>query len=81
MCCRRLIILSSPVAVVAQLGSTATNSTGSPNAGGTMTSQLLAFSRCVRSHGVPNFPDPQTGANNAMCGRTTYRAYDLTPNL
>lgn len=28
-------------------------------------SQLLAFSRCMRSKGVPNFPDPQPGASNA----------------
>jgi hypothetical protein len=34
----------SPGSHVAQLSST--------------TSQMLAFSRCMRSHGVPNFPDP-----------------------
>ncbi len=28
-------------------------------------SKLVAFSRCVRQHGVPNFPDPQAGATNA----------------
>jgi hypothetical protein len=29
-------------------------------AGGTMSQdQLLAFARCMRSHGVPKFPDPQ----------------------
>jgi hypothetical protein len=85
MRCRRLITLSSAVAVVAfallaagcgagdgssgnhvaQLGSTATNSAGSPDAGGTTNSQLLAFSQCVRSHGVRNFPDSEPGANNA----------------
>jgi hypothetical protein len=27
-------------------------------------SQLVAFSHCVRSHRVPNFPDPQPGASN-----------------
>ncbi len=27
-------------------------------------SKLLAFARCVRRHGVPNFPDPQAGATN-----------------
>ena len=32
---------------------------GSPNAGGSASSQsLLAYSGCVRSHGVPNYPDP-----------------------
>jgi hypothetical protein len=38
---------------------------GSPNAGGSTnaqspTAQPLAFSRCMRSHGVSRFPDPST---------------------
>jgi hypothetical protein len=39
----------------------------SGSSGGTGTSakasasQLLQFSRCMRSHGVPNFPDPSSG--------------------
>jgi hypothetical protein len=28
-------------------------------------SRLVAFSHCVRSHGVPDFPDPEPGAGNA----------------
>ena len=28
-------------------------------------SPLLAFSQCMRSRGVPDFPDPQPGASNA----------------
>ena len=40
------------------------NPGGSPNAGGSTTSRLVAFARCVRAHGVPNFPDPQSGASN-----------------
>jgi len=32
---------------------------------GSTTSRLVAFSHCVRSHGVPDFPDPQAGASNA----------------
>jgi hypothetical protein len=36
-----------------------TGSGGSPDAGGSASPQsALAFSRCMRSHGVPNFPDP-----------------------
>jgi hypothetical protein len=32
---------------------------GSPNAGGSATStSAVAYSHCMRSHGVPNFPDP-----------------------
>jgi hypothetical protein len=40
-------------------------SANSSNAGGPANAPLVAFSRCVRSHGVPNFPDPQAGASNA----------------
>jgi hypothetical protein len=37
----------------------------SSNAGGSANAPLVAFSRCVRSQGVANFPDPQAGAGNA----------------
>jgi hypothetical protein len=40
-------------------------SANSPSAGGSANAPLIAFSRCVRSHGVANFPDPQAGASNA----------------
>jgi len=33
---------------------------GSSNLTGSTNSQQLAYSRCVRSHGVPNFPDPNS---------------------
>ncbi len=34
---------------------------GSPNAGGSANSpSAVAFARCVRSHGVPDFPDPDS---------------------
>jgi hypothetical protein len=54
----------SPGSHVAQHGSTTrAASSGASNAGGSTNSQspsfqLLAFSRCMRSHGVPNWPDP-----------------------
>jgi hypothetical protein len=36
-----------------------TGSRGSPNAGGSASSpSALGFSRCMRSHGIPDFPDP-----------------------
>jgi hypothetical protein len=38
-----------------------TGSGGSSNAGGSTNSQMLAFSQCMRSHGVPKFPDPSSG--------------------
>jgi hypothetical protein len=38
-----------------------TGSGGSPNAGGSTNSpSAVGYSRCVRSHGVPNFPDPDS---------------------
>jgi hypothetical protein len=44
--------------------SSAGSSTAS-NAAGSKTSRLVEFADCVRSHGVPSFPDPQAGASNA----------------
>jgi hypothetical protein len=38
---------------------------GSSTTGASTSSRLLAFSGCMRSHGVPSFPDPQPGAENA----------------
>jgi hypothetical protein len=45
--------------------SSAGGSANSSNAGRSPNSKLLAFSQCMRSHSVPNFPDPQPGASNA----------------
>jgi hypothetical protein len=42
------------VAAASTTTATASHSTG----GGTQATGLLAYSSCVRSHGVPNFPDP-----------------------
>jgi hypothetical protein len=68
---RRPIVLASVVAVVAfsllAAGCGAGRSPGvatvasSTTAGTTTTTQngLLAFSQCMRSNGMPNFPDPQ----------------------
>ena len=32
---------------------------------GSQKSHLLAFSSCIRAHGIPNFPDPQPGGGYA----------------
>jgi hypothetical protein len=46
---------------VAQLGSTASRSSSpSDPQAGSPRQKVLAFSRCMRSHGVPNFPDPDS---------------------
>jgi subtilase family serine protease len=72
MRCRRPLILTSVVAVAAFAllaagcdggGSPRVASVTSSTAGATTTTQNgpLAFSHCMRSNGVPNFPDPSSG--------------------
>ena len=52
----------SPRSQVAQLGSTTTTTQSSTaantSAASTQQDAALAFARCMRSHGVPNYPDP-----------------------
>jgi hypothetical protein len=49
----------SPGAHVAQLGSSTTqSSSSSPPAASAQQNGQLGFARCMRSHGVPNYPDP-----------------------
>jgi hypothetical protein len=53
----------SPTSQVAQVGSTATQTSTSSNASTASAQQnrAVSFSRCMRSHGVPSFPDPTRG--------------------
>jgi hypothetical protein len=51
---------SSPGPGVANVGSS-TGSGGTPHPGGTSASaSAVAYSACMRSHGMPNFPDPDS---------------------
>jgi hypothetical protein len=70
MCCPRPLILASGVAVAAFSplaagcgggGSPRVASVASATTAATTTNQngLVAFSRCMRSNGMPNFPDPE----------------------
>lgn len=62
------VIATVALALLAAACGGSSSSSGPPNstsAGTSTHSQLLAFTRCVRSHGVPDFPDPQAGASNA----------------
>jgi hypothetical protein len=57
---------SPPTRPVAQVGSTsATNSSASSTSGGKYAS-ALAYSRCMRAHGVPNYPDPKQGGGGGI---------------
>jgi hypothetical protein len=67
-------------------------SEGATTAGGTTSSQLLAFVRCVRSHGVVNYPDPtssgklptatpqQLGVNSSQDRAAQNACQHLLPN-
>jgi hypothetical protein len=48
----------SPAGHVAQLGSATTESTTNSSAAPAQQNGAVAFARCMRSHGVPNYPDP-----------------------
>lgn len=50
----------SPGSRVAQLGSRTSQSDPSPSTALTQQNGALAFSRCMRSHRVPTYPDPGT---------------------
>jgi hypothetical protein len=59
---------------VARLGSTTTRparstSTSTTNAHSAEASRMLAYSRCVRAHGVANFPDPDSSGRLPAAGK------------
>ena len=101
--CRARPLRASVLAVTAGLvlltaacgGSPSSTGSGdSPNAGGSAgPPSALAFSRCMRSHGVPNFPDPppsfsgkfpgsspqQLGVSESQIRAATVACRDLLP--
>ncbi|HEV3322705.1 MAG TPA: hypothetical protein VG147_11040 [Solirubrobacteraceae bacterium] len=60
---------NSPTGGVASLGSHASKTSATSSAGSTSGgesspgSQAVAYSACVRAHGVPNFPEPKVSTN------------------
>jgi hypothetical protein len=74
----------SPGAAVAHLGATTTTTaaSGSGSTGSGKSGELLAYSQCMRSHGLPDFPDPNSqgvieGKSSSASGGN---ANDLNPN-
>jgi hypothetical protein len=66
MRCRRPPILSSLVAAAAvTLLAAGCGGGSSTTAATTPQSGALAYSDCLRSHGVPNFPDPNSSGGNS----------------
>jgi hypothetical protein len=78
---------NSPTGSVASLGSHAsktstTSSTAAGSSGGSGSSaspgsQAVAYSACVRAHGVPNFPDPKVSTN----GNEVKVAIGINPSI
>ena len=57
-----VIIATGALALLAAACSSGSlSSGGSLDAGGLANSRLVAYSQCMRSHGMPNFPDPTGG--------------------
>jgi hypothetical protein len=52
---------SAPGSQVARLGSTTAQSSSNPSSALAQQNGALAFSRCMRSHRVPAYPDPSSG--------------------
>ena len=52
----------SPGSQVAQLSTSTTQS--SPPAGGSTSDHALAYARCMHTHGVPLWPDPESGGSS-----------------
>jgi hypothetical protein len=76
------VIATAALALLAAACGGSPSSTGSgssPDAGGSQTSQLLAFARCMRSQGVPDFLDPSSadkfpGAQQLGVSSSQYQA-------
>jgi hypothetical protein len=76
------------LAAACDTGPSSPGSAGSSSAGGatnsrSTSSELLAYARCMRAHGVPDFPDPdssglipQTQVKNLTTSPTVIRAAD-----
>jgi hypothetical protein len=59
--------------LIAGCGSSNTSS-GSNGSGASAQSSGLAFAECMRSHGVPNFPDPTAGSGGGVQIQASQRA-------
>jgi hypothetical protein len=51
---------------LAACGSSSSNATGATQAASSNYARALQFASCVRSHGVPNFPDPKSNESGDM---------------
>ena len=55
------VVAAALLAAACSSSPSSTGSGGAPNGGGSSTYQTaVAYTRCVRSHGIPDFPDPDS---------------------
>jgi len=72
-----ITVMAAAAALTAACGGgpSSTGSGGSPAAGGPAnSSSAIAYSRCVRSHGVPDFPDPDSSGQIPAEAKRALRA-------
>src|SRR5436305_620182 len=58
-------------ALLAGCGAAASGNTGSASPSADKHARGVAFATCVRTHGVPNFPDPKTGGEGNLQFQST----------
>ena len=63
---RRAIALAVAAAVAAMLATACSGSSAPPAASTPTYAQVLALAQCMRSHGVPTFPDPNTSGGYTL---------------
>jgi hypothetical protein len=74
-----LAVLAAAALLTAACGSASTGGGGSASTAQTAAYRAnIAFAECMRSHGVPNFPDPQPGSNFAVSGAPVGAAAQTT---
>jgi hypothetical protein len=62
----RAIALLAISLSLAACGSSSSNSTSAASAVNSKYTAALAFASCMRTHGVPSFPDPKTSGNGGL---------------
>src|ERR1700691_6039686 len=68
---------SGPSSSSSSAGSSSSGATGSQSSSASPGSQAVAYSACMREHGVPNFPDPQISTS----GSEVKVAMRVTPGI
>jgi subtilase family serine protease len=81
-----VLAVGAAVAVLAACGGSASSSGGSASAGSATYRMDLAFAKCMQTHGVPNFPDPNPSGAIGISGQPqgnspAARAYDACKQL